>query len=185
MIVIKKYSNRRLYDTSSSAYVNLQQIADRIREGHRIKVVDAKEGDDLTQQILLQILLELQGTKEMLPNGLLHRMIRSTTDHPVQRLAMTQMATGLQLLDQQLAAFEGQAGWAKAPTPTAKAPTEAKPPPEPDAPPEEKPPPASKKRARARPTPAQSESPAAAADGELDDLRARLAALEQRLTGDR
>ncbi|MCB9675461.1 MAG: hypothetical protein H6737_10120 [Alphaproteobacteria bacterium] len=186
MIVIKKYGNRRLYDTTSSTYVNLQQIADRIREGHRIKVVDAKDGDDLTQQILLQILLELQGTKDLLPAGLLHRMIRSTTDNPVQRLLLSQMATGLQLLDQQLAAFEGQTGWSPPPPPAPAAEPEPEPKPrkadakkaEPKKPEAREPKPEPKpetKRAEPKPEPS--------ADDELDDLRARLAALEQRLSG--
>ncbi len=184
MIVIKKYSNRRLYDTSSSAYVNLHQIADKIREGHRIKVVDAKEGDDLTQQILLQILLEIQGTQELLPNGLLHRMIRTTNENPMQRLVLSQLATGLQLLEQQLAAFDTQAGW------TRQEPA----PPFPDDPPAEDPPPKSRSRSAPKkkgptsktppPSPPDGASNASGKDdgGELDDLRARLAALEKRLS---
>ncbi|MEZ4320247.1 MAG: polyhydroxyalkanoate synthesis regulator DNA-binding domain-containing protein [Myxococcota bacterium] len=185
MIIIKKYGNRRLYDTTSSAYVNLQQIADRIREGHRIQVIDAKEGDDLTQQTLLQILLELQGTKLLLPPGLLHRMIRSTTDNPVQRMAMTQLATGLQMLDQQLEAFEGQTGWIRPDHP----PPVAKPEPTPQSSRKRRPPPP--------PDPVDDDlddddgleedddapDTASKVDGELDDLRARLAALEKRLTG--
>jgi polyhydroxyalkanoate synthesis repressor PhaR len=168
MIVIKKYSNRRLYDTSSSAYVNLHQIADKIREGHRIKVVDAKEGDDLTQQILLQILLEIQGTQELLPNGLLHRMIRTTNENPMQKLVLSQLATGLQLLEQQLAAFDAQAGWTRQePAPPYPGDRTAKP---------ERPGP---KKAKA-PPPAEEEPPTK--DDELDDLRARLAALEKRLS---
>lgn len=178
MIVIKKYSNRRLYDTNSSAYVNLHQIADKIREGHRIKVVDAKEGDDLTQQILLQILLEIQGTQELLPNGLLHRMIRTTNENPMQRLVLSQLATGLQLLEQQLAAFDTQAGWSK----------QEPAPPFPEEPPTEEPAPKPKKRGASSKSPPPEPAPKPAPDtsneggGELDDLRARLAALEKRLS---
>lgn len=166
MIMIKKYSNRRLYDTSASAYVNLQQIADRIREGNRIQVVDVKHGTDLTQQILLQILLEHQGGVELLPAGLLHRIIRSTSDNPLQRLALQQLASGMKLLDQQLSAFETQTGWTpeEAPPMAADAPDL-----EPE--PESSPPPA---KTAAVPDPH--------ADPELDDLRSRLAALESRLS---
>lgn len=160
MIIIKKYSNRRLYDTSSSSYVNLQQIADRIRQGQRIKVIDAKEGEDLTQQVLLQVLLEQQGSIDLLPVGLLHRIIRSTNDHPLQRIAMKQLSAGMQMLDQQLATFERQAGW-----------TADEPPPPEGAPRSHAPPPAT-----APPPEAPDE-----ADG-MDALRARLAALEARLS---
>ena len=47
-VVIKKYGNRRLYDTAASCYVNLDQIAGFVREGRAVKVVDAKTGKDLT-----------------------------------------------------------------------------------------------------------------------------------------
>jgi polyhydroxyalkanoate synthesis repressor PhaR len=55
---IKKYSNRRLYDTATSRYVNLDQVASLIRRGHALKVVDAKSGEDLTRQVLTQIIVE-------------------------------------------------------------------------------------------------------------------------------
>jgi polyhydroxyalkanoate synthesis repressor PhaR len=56
--LIKKYSNRRLYDTATSRYVNLDQVASLIRRGHALKVVDAKSGEDLTRQVLTQIIVE-------------------------------------------------------------------------------------------------------------------------------
>lgn len=175
MIIIKKYSNRRLYDTSTSSYVNLSQIADRIRQGHRIKVVDAKEGGDLTQQVLLQVLLEHQGGLEMLPTGLLHRIIRATNDNPLQRMAVTQLAAGMHLLDQQLAGFERQAGW------TVDEPAPPETPPEPAPRPSR----AASRSTRAAPAPEPEASldDTPADDGEMDDLRARLAALEERLAG--
>lgn len=174
MIVIKKYSNRRLYDTSTSQYVNLQQIADMIRSGSRIKVLDAKDGEDLTQQVLVQILLEVQGSMELLPVGLLHRMIRVTSDHPIQRMLLGQMSAGLSLLDQQMEMFERQSGWTR----TEPAPPDRKPPaPEP----EPEPPPPPRKAARAPEPEPEPGTPKEAVDAELDDLRARLAALESRL----
>ena len=56
--LIKKYPNRRLYDTSASAYVTLAEIKDLVVRNQPVKVVDAKTGDDLTRSILLQIILE-------------------------------------------------------------------------------------------------------------------------------
>jgi polyhydroxyalkanoate synthesis repressor PhaR len=57
-IVIKKYGNRRLYDTSRSRYVNLEEIAALVREGKQVQVVDAKSGADLTRVTLTQIIVE-------------------------------------------------------------------------------------------------------------------------------
>jgi polyhydroxyalkanoate synthesis repressor PhaR len=57
-IVIKKYENRRLYDTSRSCYVNLDGIAALVRKGRDVRVVDAKTGEDLTRSTLMQIIVE-------------------------------------------------------------------------------------------------------------------------------
>ncbi len=57
-VVVKKYGNRRLYDTSGSRYVNLDDIAALIREGKDVKVVEAKTGEDLTRVTLTQIITE-------------------------------------------------------------------------------------------------------------------------------
>lgn len=57
-IVIKKYGNRRMYDTSGSRYVNLDDLAALVREGKDVKVVDAKTGKDLTRVTLTQIITE-------------------------------------------------------------------------------------------------------------------------------
>jgi polyhydroxyalkanoate synthesis repressor PhaR len=57
-VVVRKYENRRLYDTSSSRYVNLPEIAQMVREGVEVQVVDAKSGEDLTRVILTQIIHE-------------------------------------------------------------------------------------------------------------------------------
>jgi polyhydroxyalkanoate synthesis repressor PhaR len=56
--IIRKYGNRRLYDTVTKQYVNLDEIAQMIREGSDVQVVDAKSGDDLTRDILTQIIVE-------------------------------------------------------------------------------------------------------------------------------
>jgi polyhydroxyalkanoate synthesis repressor PhaR len=57
-VVIKKYGNRRLYDTSGSRYVNLEDIAALVRQGKSIRVVDVKTGEDLTRVTLTQIITE-------------------------------------------------------------------------------------------------------------------------------
>lgn len=56
--IIRKYANRRLYDTVSKQYVNLDEIAHLIREGSDVQVVDARSGEDLTRDILTQIIVE-------------------------------------------------------------------------------------------------------------------------------
>ena len=75
-VTIKKYANRRLYDTESSAYITLDRLATMIREGRDFEVVDAKTGDDITHQVLTQIIVEEEshgGT--MLPVNFLRQLI--------------------------------------------------------------------------------------------------------------
>jgi polyhydroxyalkanoate synthesis repressor PhaR len=77
MIVLKKYANRRLYDTQRSAYVTLSEVADIIRQGKTIKAVDAKSKDDVTAFVLTQIMLEeAKNNNALLPVPLLHMIIR-------------------------------------------------------------------------------------------------------------
>ena len=57
-VVIKKYANRRLYDTSSSRYINLEDIAALVRNGKELQVVDANSGDDITRVTLTQIIVD-------------------------------------------------------------------------------------------------------------------------------
>ena len=71
--MIKKYGNRRLYDTAASRYVNLDEIAGFIREGKDVRVVDAKTGKDLTRVTLTQIITEDAKDK---PTGLPLELLR-------------------------------------------------------------------------------------------------------------
>lgn len=80
MITIKKYSNRRLYDTSASEYITLEELAAKIREGCDVEVVDASSGEEITQRVLAQIILESRGAARMLPVPLLMRLIRMGDD---------------------------------------------------------------------------------------------------------
>ena len=76
-VVLKKYANRRLYDTEKSVYVTLQEVADGIRRGRQVKVVDAQTKEDVTAFILTQIVLEEAKNKNaLLPTPLLHMIIQ-------------------------------------------------------------------------------------------------------------
>ena len=76
-VVLKKYANRRLYDTEKSVYVTLQEVADGIRRGRQVKVVDAQTKEDVTAFILTQIVLEEAKNKNaLLPAPLLHMIIQ-------------------------------------------------------------------------------------------------------------
>ncbi len=75
-IVIKKYANRRLYDTSNSRYINLEDIAALVRNGKDLQVVDASTGEDLTRVTLTQIIVEdAKGGPSGLPLELLRQLI--------------------------------------------------------------------------------------------------------------
>jgi len=75
-VVIKKYANRRLYNTKSSSYITLDHLAKMTREGIDYKVLDAKTGDDITHQILTQIIMEEEANGEqMLPVSFLRQLI--------------------------------------------------------------------------------------------------------------
>ena len=75
--LIKKYPNRRLYDTKTSSYITLADVKQMVLKHEEFQVVDAKAGDDLTRQILLQIILEEEsGSLPMFSSDLLAHLIR-------------------------------------------------------------------------------------------------------------
>ena len=76
-IIIKKYANRRLYNTGTSSYITLDDLAKMTREGIDFKVLDAKTGEDITHTILTQIIMEEEssGGEQMLPIGFLRQLI--------------------------------------------------------------------------------------------------------------
>jgi polyhydroxyalkanoate synthesis repressor PhaR len=74
-IRIKKYGNRRFYSSADKSYVTLSQIEEWVRKGRTINVTDAESGDDITAQVLTQIILE-QGRAQHLPIEMLETMIR-------------------------------------------------------------------------------------------------------------
>lgn len=79
-LLIKRYASRRLYNTESSDYVTLEDIAGFIRAGREVQIVDLKTGDDLTRQYLLQIIAEHEARGEnVLPLDVLTDLVRSYT----------------------------------------------------------------------------------------------------------
>lgn len=78
--IIKKYGNRRLYDTADSRYVTLDELAQSIRGGAEVRVLDAQSGDDLTQQTLAQIILEGRGASQFLSVPILTQLVRMNDD---------------------------------------------------------------------------------------------------------
>ena len=75
-VTIKKYANRRLYDTESSAYITLDRLAEMVREGREFEVVDAKTGEDITRQVLTQIIVDEEARgSTMLPVNFLKQLI--------------------------------------------------------------------------------------------------------------
>lgn len=77
-LLIKRYASRRLYNTETSDYVTLEDIAGFIRDGREVKIVDLKSGDDLTRQYLLQIIAEHESRGEnVLPVTVLNDLVRS------------------------------------------------------------------------------------------------------------
>lgn len=76
-IIIKKYANRRLYNTGSSSYITLEQLCDMVKEGVEFEVRDARTGEDITRQVLAQIIFEEENKgQHLLPIQFLRQLIR-------------------------------------------------------------------------------------------------------------
>lgn len=169
LVTIKKYRNRRLYDTASSRYITLEELAARIRDGDDVLVVDAKSGEDLTQATLAQIIIESRGAARLLPSPLLVEMIRMG-DGALAEFLGSWMLWALQIYGTMRRGARGAMPWSGflpgMPGLGAWSPF-APPPPDPD-----------------RPAPEQQDPPTAAPTrAELDALRAQLSALQARLDG--
>ncbi len=156
VVTIKKYGNRRLYDTSRSSYINLDELAAMVRGGTKVQVVDVKTGEDLTREVLLQVVLEVLRGSDFFPVGMLERLIRATGDSPAQRMLRQQLITGLELMSAQLDRIE-----AMFPSPPQSAPRPGR---------------------RAEPVvEVEEDEGSEESDDELTELRERLDALEKRL----
>lgn len=99
MRILRKYSNRRLYDTSRSCYITLEDVKDLVLSGEVFQVQDSKTGQDLTRNILLQIISEQEadGHTTLLTNQVLQQLIRFYGD-PMQGMMS-------QYLEQSISAF--------------------------------------------------------------------------------
>ena len=76
VVIIKKYANRRLYDTESSSYITLERLAQMVRQKRQFKVVDAKTGEDITRSVLAQIIMDEESRgATMLPVNFLRQLI--------------------------------------------------------------------------------------------------------------
>src|SRR5712692_4856877 len=76
-ILIKRYGNRRLYNTETSAYLNYQDLVKLIRDGHDVQVIDSRTKADVTKPVLMQVILEEEKNQSMLPVSFLFQIIRS------------------------------------------------------------------------------------------------------------
>jgi len=134
VVIIKRYENRKLYDTSRSVYVTLEDVATLIREGKEVQVVDAKTGEDLTKSTLALIILEEERQKKnLLPLSLMYQLIKY--GELVQGTFQEYLSTGFEtLLAGQMEAQKRMQEWAKAtvpgpPNPASSAPEPPTPPP--------------------------------------------------------
>jgi polyhydroxyalkanoate synthesis repressor PhaR len=76
VVIIKKYANRRLYDTESSTYITLERLAEMVRQKRQFQVLDAKSGEDITRSVLTQIIMDEESRgSTMLPVNFLRQLI--------------------------------------------------------------------------------------------------------------
>lgn len=118
MRVIKKYPNRRLYDTEISSYITIEDVRQLIVDGEDFEVRDAKSGDDLTRQVLLQIISEQeQDGQPILSTELLSQIIRFYGDSlqgfmgPYLERSMKTFLDQQQQFRQQMGSMLGQTPW--------------------------------------------------------------------------
>ncbi|MEX2224275.1 MAG: polyhydroxyalkanoate synthesis regulator DNA-binding domain-containing protein [Candidatus Rokuibacteriota bacterium] len=118
--VIKRYSNRKLYDTQESRYVTLEELEELIRAGREISVVDVSTGEDLTSVTLAQIILENERNhRATLPTAFLHQLIKhgEAWQDFVQkslRSSLEGLTTSQREADRVLREWASRAGWAAA-----------------------------------------------------------------------
>jgi polyhydroxyalkanoate synthesis repressor PhaR len=156
-VVIKKYENRRLYDTRNSRYINLDEVAHMVQIGYNVQVVDAATGEDLTRVVLTQIIADqAKAPDSVFPLDVLRQMV-AATGRATQEGTLQYMKA---VLDMYQNAFR-----AMTPTPS---PFEFV-----------------RRPAAAAPETAVADRPSAAAEAhnEVNELKRRLADLESRLAG--
>ncbi len=80
-LIIKRYGNRRLYNTETQSYVNYEELAELVRDGNDIKVIDSTSKEDVTKTVLIQLILEEEKNKKtILPTPFLFQLLRSRED---------------------------------------------------------------------------------------------------------
>lgn len=108
VVIIKKYANRRLYNTATSAYVTLDDLARMVRDGIEFQVFDAKSNEDLTRQILTQIIFEEESRGEaLLPVQFLRQLI-GFYGNPVQGVLPSYLEMSLENFTRQQEQFRDQ-----------------------------------------------------------------------------
>ncbi len=111
-VVIKKYANRRLYNTASSSYVTLEHLSDMVKEGVDFVVYDAKTGEDITRSVLTQIIFEEEnrgGGQNLLPIQFLRQLIRFYGDQ-MQAFVPSYLEMSLENFAKQQERFRSQFG---------------------------------------------------------------------------
>jgi polyhydroxyalkanoate synthesis repressor PhaR len=166
VVIIKKYANRRLYDTESSSYITLERLAEMVRQKRQFKVVDAKSGEDLTRGVLTQIIMDEEARgATMLPVNFLRQLISMYGDR-MQAVVPQYLEASLEALQHNQSQFRDAMAGALAANPFAEI---------------------ARRNMELFTAAAQSGAAAPAAPpaddkrAELDDLKAQLAALQQKL----
>ena len=110
-LLIKRYASRRLYNTETSDYVTLEDIAGFIRSGREVQIVDLKSGDDLTRQYLLQIIAEHESRGEnVLPVNVLNDLVRAYTTQATSMVPQFLQTSFDMLRDSQEKVMESMGG---------------------------------------------------------------------------
>ena len=109
-VTIKKYANRRLYNTGTSTYVTLEDLATMVKNGEDFAVFDAKTGEDITRSVLTQIIFEQEnkeGAQNLLPINFLRQLIRFYGDS-MQMLVPRYLETSIDSLTREQQKFRDQ-----------------------------------------------------------------------------
>jgi len=112
-LLIKKYGNRRLYDTEASRYITLEDLAEIVKAGRDVRVVDAKTEKDLTKTVLLQIIAEREKDHDLLPVSFLKKMIQLSDQavrdslHRYLRVSLDAFLTAQKEFEERYKSFAG------------------------------------------------------------------------------
>ena len=119
-LIIKKYENRRLYNTQTSQYINQDQVAQMVRDGYGVRVIDAASGEDITRLVLAQIVLDDAKTPDsVFPMDVLRQMIvasgKATHDNTLRymKAMMNMYQNAYRAMPSPVNPFEFFPGWAQ------------------------------------------------------------------------